>query len=170
MGGERQELNEDKKVEEQEDRLASKIWDCGSPLYDSYELASITNVLDRHLMKFPYVINRSTRSLVRPSSYPSMDSYPSRKKNECLFLPSFKLCKIKMNKDSKVKVGISRICQRAESKESKTATLGTMTSHEDLSPTICICDEEQAEPNHNGRRCGKHLPRRLNKSDNETTQ
>ncbi|GJW80547.1 putative RNA-directed DNA polymerase [Tanacetum coccineum] len=113
MGGtERQELNEDKKIEEQEEGLASKIWDCGSPLYDSYELASITNVLDRHLMKFPYVINRSTRSLVRPSSYPPMDSYPSRKKNECLFLPSFKLCKIKMNKGSKVKVGISRIFQR----------------------------------------------------------
>ncbi|GJY01757.1 hypothetical protein Tco_0359909 [Tanacetum coccineum] len=54
--------------------------------------------------------------------------------------------------------------------ESKTATLGTMTSHEDLSPTICICDEEQAEPNHNGRRCGKHLPHRLNKPDKETTQ
>lgn len=121
MGGERQELNEDKKIEEQEEGLASKIWDCGSPLYDSYELASITNVLDKHLMKFPYVINRSTRSLVRPASYPSsspvpmtssMDSYPSRKKNECLFLPSFKLCKIKMNKGCKVKVGISRICQR----------------------------------------------------------
>ncbi|GKC70825.1 involved in de novo 2-like protein [Tanacetum coccineum] len=59
---------------------------------------------------------------------------------------------------------------RTESKESKTATLGTMTSHEDLSPTICICDEEQAEPNHNRRRCGKHLPRRLNKPDKETTQ
>ncbi|GJX62649.1 putative ribonuclease H-like domain-containing protein [Tanacetum coccineum] len=66
--------------------------------------------------------------------------------------------------------GVCQSERRTESKESKTATLGTMTSHEDLSPTICICDEEQAEPNHNGRRCGKHLPRRLNKPDKETTQ
>ncbi|GJT60192.1 tetraspanin-2-like protein [Tanacetum coccineum] len=50
-------------------------------------------------------------------------------------------------------------------------SLETMTSHEViLSFLICICDEEQAEPNHNGRRCGKHLPRRLNKPDKETTQ
>nr|GEY66383.1 RNA-directed DNA polymerase, eukaryota [Tanacetum cinerariifolium] len=43
-----------------------------------------------------------------------------------------------------------------------------MTSHEDLSPTIYICDEEQAEPNYNGRRCGKHLPRSLNNGVEES--
>ncbi|GKD34460.1 hypothetical protein Tco_1249969 [Tanacetum coccineum] len=103
--GEIQELNEEKKIEEHEEGLASQIWDCGSPLYDSYELASITNVIDRHLMKFPNV----TRSHVRPSSY----SPSSRKTSDCLSLPSFKLWKIKMSKKSKViKSAISRICQR----------------------------------------------------------
>ncbi|KAK8921807.1 hypothetical protein KSP39_PZI019924 [Platanthera zijinensis] len=31
------------------------VWDCGSPLYDSFELASLCHVLDRHIMKLPYL-------------------------------------------------------------------------------------------------------------------
>ncbi|PIN23617.1 hypothetical protein CDL12_03648 [Handroanthus impetiginosus] len=27
-----------------------KGWDCGSPLYDAYELVSITNIIERHMM------------------------------------------------------------------------------------------------------------------------
>lgn len=30
-----------------------KIWDCGSPLYDSYELASVSQLIERHLMFLP---------------------------------------------------------------------------------------------------------------------
>ncbi|KMT20349.1 hypothetical protein BVRB_1g003480 [Beta vulgaris subsp. vulgaris] len=30
-----------------------KIWDCGSPLYDSYELASLSHLIERHLMIIP---------------------------------------------------------------------------------------------------------------------
>lgn len=29
-------------------------WDCGSPLYDSFELASMYGVLDSHLMTLPF--------------------------------------------------------------------------------------------------------------------
>ncbi|KAK3194661.1 hypothetical protein Dsin_025971 [Dipteronia sinensis] len=29
------------------------IWDCGSPLYDSYELVSLSHVIERHLMALP---------------------------------------------------------------------------------------------------------------------
>jgi len=29
-------------------------WDCGSPLYDAFELASVYRVLDTHLMALPY--------------------------------------------------------------------------------------------------------------------
>lgn len=29
------------------------VWDCGSPLYDSYELASLAHLIDRNLMAFP---------------------------------------------------------------------------------------------------------------------
>ncbi|RWW05100.1 hypothetical protein GW17_00031642 [Ensete ventricosum] len=30
-----------------------RVWDCGSPLYDSFELASFSHVLDRHTMVLP---------------------------------------------------------------------------------------------------------------------
>lgn len=30
------------------------IWDCGSPLYDSFELASLSHMLERHLMALPF--------------------------------------------------------------------------------------------------------------------
>ncbi|XVE58016.1 hypothetical protein DITRI_Ditri04bG0136300 [Diplodiscus trichospermus] len=30
------------------------VWDCGSPLYDSYELASLGHILERHTMALPY--------------------------------------------------------------------------------------------------------------------
>lgn len=29
------------------------LWDCGSPLYDSYELVSLTHVIERHFMSLP---------------------------------------------------------------------------------------------------------------------
>ncbi|KAJ0758784.1 hypothetical protein HanPSC8_Chr04g0176021 [Helianthus annuus] len=125
MGG-RQEFDE-KKVEEQHQHqhegLDVKIWDCGSPLYDSYELVSIANVLDRHLMKFPNVINRSTtatRSITHPTSYSSMFSVPvtpmatrrPRKMSKCIFVPSFKLWKMKKNDASEVKVGVLKVSQK----------------------------------------------------------
>jgi len=31
------------------------IWDCGSPLYDSHELVSLSHIIDRHLMAVPHV-------------------------------------------------------------------------------------------------------------------
>lgn len=40
------------------------IWDCGSPLYDSYELVSVTHIIDRHLMSLPYQLSgRSKRNV-----------------------------------------------------------------------------------------------------------
>lgn len=29
------------------------IWDCGSPLYDSYELVSLCYLIERHMMSLP---------------------------------------------------------------------------------------------------------------------
>ncbi|KAI3494909.1 hypothetical protein L1887_36933 [Cichorium endivia] len=121
--GDIQKFDEDKKVEgeeQQDEGLASKIWDCGSPLYDSYELVSIAHVIEMHQMIFPYVINGSARSVIHPSSYlPSSSvpqslpmSHPSRKMNYCSFMPSFKLWKMKMNICSKVKVGALKICHK----------------------------------------------------------
>ncbi|KAG2677088.1 hypothetical protein I3843_12G084600 [Carya illinoinensis] len=39
-----------KKIEEEK---AATLWDCGSPLYDSYEIASLGHVLERHMMALP---------------------------------------------------------------------------------------------------------------------
>jgi len=41
------------KEEDEEEERAMAIWDCGSPLYDSYELVSLDHIIDRHLMAFP---------------------------------------------------------------------------------------------------------------------
>jgi len=34
-------------------RAAVNVWDCGSPLYDSYEIASLGHVIDRHSLALP---------------------------------------------------------------------------------------------------------------------
>lgn len=42
------------KEEEEEKKeaagAAAIIWDCGSPLYDSFELVSLVNYIERHMM------------------------------------------------------------------------------------------------------------------------
>ncbi|GMH17296.1 hypothetical protein Nepgr_019137 [Nepenthes gracilis] len=38
-----------------------RIWDCGSPLYDSHELVSVSFVIERHLMVLPSVAAGSRR-------------------------------------------------------------------------------------------------------------
>lgn len=37
-------------VDDHDDRI---LWDCGSPLYDSYELVSLTHIIERHFMSLP---------------------------------------------------------------------------------------------------------------------
>ena len=34
---------------------AFPIWDCGSPLYDSYELVSLAYTIERHMMVWPHL-------------------------------------------------------------------------------------------------------------------
>jgi hypothetical protein len=36
-----------------EEEKAAILWDCGSSLYDSYEIASLGHVLERHTMALP---------------------------------------------------------------------------------------------------------------------
>ncbi|KAI7994859.1 hypothetical protein LOK49_LG11G02784 [Camellia lanceoleosa] len=40
-------------MKEEKEENALVIWDCGSPLYDSYELASLSHLIDRHMMALP---------------------------------------------------------------------------------------------------------------------
>lgn len=58
------------------------IWDCGSPLYDSYELVSLTHIIDRHLMSLPNVDGSKRVSTRFPHAnnvnVTSMVSNPSR--------------------------------------------------------------------------------------------
>lgn len=42
-----------KTLEANGDKEALAIWDCGSPLYDSYELVSLSHLIERHLMTLP---------------------------------------------------------------------------------------------------------------------
>ncbi|CAN6331933.1 unnamed protein product [Urochloa humidicola] len=45
--------------EEREKRPAAvSPWDCGSPLYDAFELASVYHVLDNNLMALPHARRR----------------------------------------------------------------------------------------------------------------
>ncbi|KAL0426095.1 UNVERIFIED_CONTAM: hypothetical protein Sradi_1144300 [Sesamum radiatum] len=44
-----------KRIQESHDEKAINVWDCGSPLYDSYELVAVSHVVERHLMVLPYL-------------------------------------------------------------------------------------------------------------------
>ncbi|XP_057780028.1 uncharacterized protein LOC130998632 [Salvia miltiorrhiza] len=41
--------------EEEDDEKWLKIWDCGSPLYDAYELVAVSHVVERNCMILPYL-------------------------------------------------------------------------------------------------------------------
>ncbi|CAL9154893.1 unnamed protein product [Musa hybrid cultivar] len=41
-----------------------RVWDCGSPLYDSFELASFSHVLDRHTMVLPTELQGKRMTMV----------------------------------------------------------------------------------------------------------
>ncbi|KAG2725476.1 hypothetical protein I3760_01G068300 [Carya illinoinensis] len=63
---------------------ALAIWDCGSPLYDSYELVSLAHIIERHLMKLPNISGGSKRFIARSFSLAnnrvaSIVSNPTRK-------------------------------------------------------------------------------------------
>ncbi|CAA0831360.1 Unknown protein [Striga hermonthica] len=47
-----------KKASVQEDM---KMWDCGSPLYDSYELVAVSNIIERHFIILPNYLRESRK-------------------------------------------------------------------------------------------------------------
>lgn len=61
---------------------STKIWDCGSPLYDTYELVSLGHVIDRHIMVLPSL--SGSRCLTNQTSRSSnlMSSEQSRSSNQ----------------------------------------------------------------------------------------
>lgn len=53
--------------EEEEDEKSMKVWDCGSPLYDAYELVAVSHLVERHIMILPYL--SGSRNLARTDEY-----------------------------------------------------------------------------------------------------
>ncbi|KAL2524964.1 Uncharacterized protein Adt_10018 [Abeliophyllum distichum] len=60
---------------EEQEEAAGSMWDCGSPLYDAYELVSFAHFIDRHTMVLP--------SSVLPAQFES-----STTKRHMMVLPS----------------------------------------------------------------------------------
>ncbi|ESQ39278.1 hypothetical protein EUTSA_v10001747mg [Eutrema salsugineum] len=56
-----------------------KIWDCESPLYDSYELVSFAHIIERKLLPFPPLTRPSGMSL-RALMDKDKDDYSSASK------------------------------------------------------------------------------------------
>lgn len=44
-----------KEFEYEKNARVFPIWDCGSPLYDSSELVSLSHIIERHMMEWPYL-------------------------------------------------------------------------------------------------------------------
>ncbi|KAL7121525.1 hypothetical protein ACP275_02G187200 [Erythranthe tilingii] len=57
-----------------------RVWDCGSPLYDSYEVVAISNLIERHFMKQPYLSgSRIDDDLSRPEKRAKNEAGPTCK-------------------------------------------------------------------------------------------
>ncbi|XVF53035.1 hypothetical protein PTKIN_Ptkin05aG0066900 [Pterospermum kingtungense] len=56
-----------------EQKESDSIWDCGSPLYDSYELASFGHVLERHTMALPHPCRSSSMQFEVISNKPKAE-------------------------------------------------------------------------------------------------
>ncbi|KAK4418543.1 hypothetical protein Salat_2267100 [Sesamum alatum] len=115
-----------KRIQESHDENAAmNVWDCGSPLYDSYELVAVSHVVERHLMVLPYLsgsrinapsINElSGHSDHKPAAArPDDQTPPSSTAGKSSVLSFLRWNKRKMDGESKQKAkrqktGISRI-------------------------------------------------------------
>ncbi|KAK7275334.1 hypothetical protein RIF29_16447 [Crotalaria pallida] len=65
--------SEEEEEEEEEVEKTKSMWDCGSPLYDSYELVSLDHVIDRNLMAFPSSLHGSKPIITTFNNHHSHD-------------------------------------------------------------------------------------------------
>lgn len=66
------------KIHEEREEKEGKsrgVWDCGSPLYDSYELVSLSSIIERHIMKVPS-LGRSKRVTAGAATNQSSQPWP----------------------------------------------------------------------------------------------
>ncbi|KAL2490280.1 Uncharacterized protein Adt_25908 [Abeliophyllum distichum] len=73
------EKKEEEEKEKEKEEKTLKLWDCGSPLYDSHEVASISHVIERHFMVLPYLSgSRNVKESSLISSSSSIQSEPKK--------------------------------------------------------------------------------------------
>ncbi|ONI23364.1 hypothetical protein PRUPE_2G184300 [Prunus persica] len=67
-----QETLKRREEDHQKEEAELGVWDCGSPLYDSYELVTVSHLIERHLMALPS-LGRSRRFITNLSHLPSSE-------------------------------------------------------------------------------------------------
>ena len=106
LGKRKENMKKTAKIHQEREEKSRGVWDCGSPLYDSYELVSLSSIIERHLMKVPSLgrskrvaaaaaaistatnqasqprSGRSTGNSNRPSNATSMEELVGKKKKE----------------------------------------------------------------------------------------
>ncbi|KAL0428767.1 UNVERIFIED_CONTAM: hypothetical protein Sradi_0502700 [Sesamum radiatum] len=112
-----------KSIQESHDEKGINVWDCGSPLYDSYELVAVSHVVERHLMVLPYLSgsrNAATNELddhqkPAPDDETTTSSSTAAKSNSVLSFLRWNKRKLdgesKQKAKRQKKTGISRIFQ-----------------------------------------------------------
>lgn len=71
----RRRLVDDQEQDPPTDHQGSRtVWDCGSPLYDSYELAALNRLLERHSMISPSSCRSARMIMVVPSEKAGPDN------------------------------------------------------------------------------------------------
>ncbi|CAL5195979.1 unnamed protein product [Lathyrus oleraceus] len=93
------------KLDEKEEEKVMAMWDCGSPLYDSYELVSLDHHINKNLMSFPSHHGSKFTNTSLVHNYEDMIHVKGslEKTKEFIWVTSFKkfLLKIIKRKDGK---------------------------------------------------------------------
>jgi len=82
------------KVDEKEEEKTRAMWDCGSPLYDSYELVSLDHHINRNLMAFPSL--HGSKRIITRCMHDSHDMVHIEKVKESFWVTSFRTFLVKM--------------------------------------------------------------------------
>ncbi|EEF28473.1 conserved hypothetical protein [Ricinus communis] len=62
-------LEESQENEDNNDDKDLAVWDLGSPLYDSYEVVSLSHLIERHLMTLPSLGSRKLSKKIFPPPF-----------------------------------------------------------------------------------------------------
>lgn len=100
--------------DEKEEEKAMAMWDCGSPLYDSYELVSLDHHINMNLMSFPSHLGSKLKNTRLVHNYEDVIHMKGKnvgsleKTKEFIWVTSFKKFLLKIMKRRIVKKGERR--------------------------------------------------------------